>query len=91
MGSMEASRLREGAAQLRRDAAMWNGDAEISRELLMLAESLEDEARASEIAQRVGPHVDGTEDARSQLSKRGRALLIGKVMLAVSSKRAMDD
>ena len=91
MDSMEASRLREGTALLRRVAGMWNGDAEISRDLLVLAESLENDARALETAQKTGRSPGESEDARSQLSKRGRALLMGKVMLAVSSKRATDD
>jgi hypothetical protein len=91
MGSEEVSKLRERATFMRRLAVMWNGDADISRELLVLAESLENEARALETAEKTGRSPGESEDARSQLSKRGRALLMGKVMLAVSSKRATDD
>jgi hypothetical protein len=48
---MEALRLRERAALMRRVAGIRiHGDAEVNRELLMLAASLEDEARALEIA-----------------------------------------
>ena len=51
MESAEASRLRERAALMRRVAGVRvRGDTEVNRELLMLAASLEDEARALEIA-----------------------------------------
>ena len=51
MKSMEALRLRERAALMRRVAGIRiRGDAEVNRELLTLAASLEDEARALEIA-----------------------------------------
>jgi hypothetical protein len=49
MESMEASRLREGAALMRRVAVMrTRGDAKVNRELLRLAASLEDTAPALE-------------------------------------------
>jgi hypothetical protein len=60
MGSMEALRLREQAALMRRVAGIRiHGDAEIDRELLRLAASLEDRAHALEIAQRNRPRTVG--------------------------------
>jgi hypothetical protein len=51
MASEEASKLREKAALMRRVAGVRvRGDAEVNRELLTLAASLEDEARALEVA-----------------------------------------
>jgi hypothetical protein len=53
MESVEALRLRERAAFMRRVAGVRVcGDAEVNRELLMLAASLEDEARALESSPR---------------------------------------
>ena len=55
MGSMTALRLRERAALLRQVAGIRvRGDAEVNRELLMRAASLEDEARALDVPQRMG-------------------------------------
>jgi len=55
MGSTEALQLRERAALLRRVAGIRiHGDAEVTRELLALAASLEDEARALDVPQRMG-------------------------------------
>jgi hypothetical protein len=51
MGSMEALRLREEAALMRRVAGMRiHGDAEVNRELLVLAASAEVKASALENA-----------------------------------------
>ena len=56
MGSMEALRLRERAAFMRRLAVIrTRGDAEVNRDLLRLATSLEEEARALEVAERNRP------------------------------------
>jgi hypothetical protein len=87
MEPMEAPQLREKAALLRRVAREWtHGDVAVKRDLLALAASLEDEAHTLEIAQ---PHAfDGSEDTQPQLSKRGRALLMGKVLRAESCERA---
>jgi hypothetical protein len=52
MGSTEALQLRERAALLRRVAGIRiHGDAEVNRELLALAASVEDKARALEVSQ----------------------------------------
>jgi len=56
MGSMEVLRLRERAAFMRRLAVIrTRGDAEVNRDLLRLATSLEEEARALEVAERNRP------------------------------------
>ena len=62
MASEQALCLRETAALMRRIAGIrTRGDAEINRELLRLAASLEDEARALEIVQ--PPALDGSKVA----------------------------
>jgi hypothetical protein len=86
MEPMDAPQLREKAALLRRVAREWTrGDAEVKRDLLALVGSLEDEARALEIAHA----LDGSEDVL-QLSKRGQALLMGKVLPAEARARPKD-
>ena len=56
MGSQEVSKLRERAAFMRRLAVIrTRGDAEVNRDLLRLATSLEEEARALEVAGRNRP------------------------------------
>jgi hypothetical protein len=60
MGSMEALRLRERAAFTRRLTVIrTRGDAEVNRDLLRLAASLGEEARALEAAQRNRPRTVG--------------------------------
>jgi hypothetical protein len=60
MGSEEVSRLRERAAFMRRLAVIrTRGDAEVNRDLLRLAASLDDQARALEVAQRNRPRTVG--------------------------------
>jgi hypothetical protein len=82
-GSVASTRKGRAYASRRGDPDA--GDAEINHELLRLAASLEDEARALEIAQ---PHaLGGSEDAEPQLSKRARALLTGQVLPAEPRER----